>query len=216
MAFFDLVLQTSGSLHPGGEPDDFIAEYTGLVRCTRDRDGQTFKAGKVKAYRIHAELAREAGESLFEVCDAHSQGLHEVYAALFDPATDDLKEAVRDQVHAVDSDVLVLDYVLLSPRWRGLKLGLLAARKMIDLLGGGCGLAVSWVYPLNPAADEFRKVPPGWIPRHAGEAERREARRKLRRHFRRMGFERIGRTRLDGLSLARVTPTLSDLLRPER
>jgi hypothetical protein len=31
-----------------------------------------------------------------------------------------------------------------------------------------------------------------------------------------MGFERIGRTRFDGLSLARVTPTLEDLLRPRR
>jgi hypothetical protein len=101
-------------------------------------------------------------------------------------------------------------------RRRVLKLGLLAARKLIDLMVGGYGLAVSWFYPLNPDADEFRKVPAGWIPRHADEAAEQEARRKLRRHFRRMGFERIGRTRLDGLSLARVTPTLADLLRPGR
>jgi hypothetical protein len=112
--------------------------------------------------------------------------------------------------------VLVLDYVLLSPRWRGLKIGLLAARKLIDLLGGGCGLAVSWIYPLNPDADEFRKVPKGWIPCHADEAGKREARRKLRRYYRQMGFKRVGRTRLDGLSLARVTPTLADLIRPGR
>jgi hypothetical protein len=216
MASFDLVLQTSGSLHPDGEPDRFISAYTGLILCTRDRDGKVFKVGKVKAYRIHTDLARQAGESVFDVCDAHSQEMHEVYAALFDLATDDLKESVRDQIDGFHSDVLVLDYVLLSPRWRGLKLGLLAARKLIDLLGGGCGLAVSWVYPLNPDADAFRKVPEGWIPRHADEAAEREARRRLRRHFRRMGFERIGRTRLDGLSLARVTPTLADLLRPGR
>jgi hypothetical protein len=215
MASFDIVLKTSGGLHPDGEPDRFISAHTGLVRCTRDGDGRAFRVGKVKAYRIHADLARQAGEPVFDVCDAHSQGMHEVYAALFDPATDDLQEPVREQIDGCDSDVLVLDYVLLSPRWRGLKIGLLAARKLIDLLGGGCGLAVSWVYPLNPDADEFRRVPGGWIPRHADEAAEREARRKLRRHFRRMGFERIGRTRLDGLSLARVTPTLADLLRPE-
>ncbi len=115
-----------------------------------------------------------------------------------------------------DSDVLVLDYVLLSPRWRGLRIGLLAARKLVDLLGGGCALAVTWAYPLNPDADEFRKVPEGWIPRHADRAAELEARRRLRRHFRRMGFERIAGTRFDGLSLARVTPTLSDLLRPRK
>jgi hypothetical protein len=214
MAFFDLVLQTGGSLHPDGEPSDCISECTGVIRCTRDQDGKVFKAGKAKAYRIHADLARQNGESVFDVCDAHSQEMHEVYAALFDPATDDLKESVRGQIDGFDADVLVLDYVLLSPRWRGLKLGLLAARKLIDLLGGGCGLAVSWIYPLNPDADEFQKVPAGWIPRHAGEAEERAARTKLRGYFRRLGFERIGKTRFDGLSLARVTPTLAGLLRP--
>jgi hypothetical protein len=216
MAFFDLVLQTSGSLHPDGEPDRFISEYTGLIRSTRNQDGKVFTVGKVKAYRIHVDLAHQAGESVFDVCDAHSQDLHEIYAALFDPVTDDLKESVRHQIDGFDSDVLILDYILLSPRWRGLKIGLLAARKLIDLLGGGCGLAVSWIYPLNPNADEFRKVPQGWIPRHRDEAEEREARRKLRRYFRRMGFRWIGRTRLDGLSLTRVTPTLAELLQPRR
>jgi hypothetical protein len=214
MTFFDLVLQTSGSLHPDGEPDRFISTHTGLIRCTRDHDGRTFNVGKVKAWRIHVDLAREAGESIFDVCDAHSQELLEVYAALFDPDADDLKETVRTQVDGFDNDVLVLDYILLSPRWRGLKLGLLAARKLIDLLGGGCGLAVSWIYPLNPDADSFWRVPSGWIPHHADETAERAARRKLRRHFRRMGFEQIKGTRFDALSLARVTPTLSDLIRP--
>ena len=43
--------------------------------------------------------------------------------------------------NAVEWDLLVLDYVVLVPKWRGLKIGLLAVRKMVDLLGGGCGLA---------------------------------------------------------------------------
>ena len=216
MATFSLDLRTSGSLHPGGEPDAFVSEYDGVIRCTRDSDGRAVAVGMVRAYRLHAALAREAGESVFDVCDAHSRQLHEVYAALFDPREDDLAEGVRSRFDAYESDLLVLDYVLLSPRWRGLRLGLLAARKLIDLLGGGCGLAVSWVHPLNPDADAFRKVPAGWIPRHADEAGEREARRRLRRHFRRLGFRRVGRTRFDGLSLAQVTPTLEDLIRPGR
>jgi hypothetical protein len=216
MASFDIVLQTGGSLHPGGEPDDYIADYTGLIRCTRDRDGRVFKVGKVKAYRIHAGLAADHGESLFDACDCHSQQMHDLYAALFDPKQEDLKEAVRDQFDGVEADVLVLDYVLLAPRWRGLKLGLLAARKVIDLLGGGCGLTVADIAPLDPDAGEFLKVPPGWISRHADEEDRREGRRKLRRHFRRMGFERIKGTRFFGLSMARVLPTLSDLIKPSR
>ena len=163
MASFDIVLQTGGSLHPGGESDDYIAEYAGLIRCTRDRDGRVCKVGKVKAYRIHAGLAADHGASVFEACDCHSQPMHDLYAALFDPAQDDLKEEIRSQFDGVEADVLVLDYVLLSPRWRGLKLGLLAARKLIDLLGGGCGLTVADIAPLNPDASEFLKVEPGCI-----------------------------------------------------
>jgi len=216
MASFDLVLQTSGSLHPHGEPDDFISAYTGVIRCVRDRDGKVFIVGKARAYRIHADLAGRAGEALFDVCDCHSQELHEVYGALFDPTTDDLKESVRGRFDGLDSDVLVLDYLLLSPRWRGLKVGLLVARKLIDLLGGGCGLVVSHIAPLNVDAGEFKKVPAGWIPRHVGEDVKREARQKLRWHFRRMGFRRIKGKRFHGLSMAQVTPTLSDLIRPKR
>ena len=52
MGSFDIVLQTTGSLHPCGEPDNFITEHTGIVRCTRDRDGRVSCVGKVKAYRI--------------------------------------------------------------------------------------------------------------------------------------------------------------------
>ena len=196
MAFFDLVITTSASLHPDGEPSDFVSEYTGTIRCTRDRDGRVVRVGRVRAYRINAALAREGGESVF------------------DAGQDDIREEVRQQFDGFDSDVLVLDYVLLLPRWRGLRLGLLAARKFIDTVGGGCGLVVSFVYPLNPDADQFRRVPAGWIPRHANRDEEKEGRRGLRRYFRRMGFRKIEGTRFDGLSTARPVPSLSDLLRP--
>src|SRR5262249_17268979 len=118
MAFFNLVLQTSGTLHPDGEPDDFISEHTGVIRFTRD-NGQVVTVGKVKAC-LHADLAHEAGATVFDVCDAHSQATHDLYAALFDPVEDDLKEPIRGRFDAAESDVLVLDYILLSPRWRGL------------------------------------------------------------------------------------------------
>jgi hypothetical protein len=216
MAFFDIMLHTGGSLHPGGEPSDYVSEYGGTIRYTRDRDGKVFRVGRVKAYRLHVQLARQRGELLFEVCDSHSTEMEELYLSLFDPGEDDFKEDVRARFSGLDPDVLVLDYVLLHPRWRGLKLGLLAARKMIDLLGGGCGLAVSYISPLRAESHEFAGVPAGWIPTHRGREEKRQARLRLRRYFRRMGFERIPGTRFHGLSLARSAPTLEDLLRPRR
>lgn len=149
------------SWHPDGESDRFISTHARVIRRTRERDGKAFNVGIARAYRIHADLTGQAGESLFDVCDCHSQQMHDLYAALFNTDADDILEDVRADFDVFDGDILVLDHVLLSPRWRGLKLGLMAAKKMIYLLGGGCGLAVSWACPLNPEADEFSKVPAG-------------------------------------------------------
>ena len=216
MATFDIRLRTGTTLHPDCDPSDYVSVYTGVILYSRERDGRVFKAGRVKAYRIHAGLAERGGESTFDVCDAYSQELHEVYAALFDAKTDDLKDDVRDGFDAIEPDVLVLDYVLLHPRWRGLRLGLLAARKLIDLLGGGCGLTVAHIAPLYAGADEFTNVPAGWVPRHANKEERHEAVKKLRGYFRRMGFRRIAGTRFHGLSMSQIVPTLAELLRPTK
>jgi hypothetical protein len=215
MTFFDLVLRTSGSLHPDGEPDDFVTEFSGVIRC-EDDTGTVRRVGKVRAYRIEAALAARHGEALFDVCDAHSQQLHEVHSLLYEPDGYGFKQGVIDQFDAAGWDCLILDYVVLHPRWRGLRLGLLAARKMVDLLGSGCGLTVAEVLPLNPEAEEVAGIPGSWIPRHETADSRREARGKLRRYCKRLGFQRIGRTAYYGLSMARKTPTLADLLRPPR
>ena len=215
MVHFDLTLTTGGSLHPDGDPSEFISVHTGTIRCLGE-DDRLRRVGRMRAYRIHADLAREAGASIFDVCDCDSQEMHELYAAIFDVDDDDLRQDLRDEFDGFDGDVLVLDYVLLSPKWRGLRIGLLAARKVIDLLGGGCGLVVCDISPLNPHSALFATIPSGWIPRQTNPDERRTANRKLRRYYRQMGFRRIVGTRYYGLSTAQPTPSLAELLkRPE-
>jgi hypothetical protein len=106
MATFDIVLRTTGSLHPESEPDDFVSCHSGFIRRTR-LDGKTLNVGLVRAHRIHAGLAEEAGVPLFDVCDAHCDEMNEVYAALFDPHTDDLKEEIRADFDVFHSDCLI-------------------------------------------------------------------------------------------------------------
>jgi hypothetical protein len=171
--------------------------------------GVLHRVGRVHAWRAHLSLAVEQGECLLNVFDAHSQPMSDLYAALFDPENDFFSDTIVRQFDIMDSDLLVLDYVVLNPRWRGLKLGLLAARKMVDLLGGGCSLVLSHIAPLRPDAHEMLRVPNSWLPR-----QQRQAVLTLRRYFRQMGFERIGRTCYYGLSMARQTPTLAELLQP--
>jgi hypothetical protein len=212
VASFDVVLKTSGSLHPGGEPTDFVSAHAGLVTCTDDETGAVSRVGRVSALRVHARLAGRAGEPLFDVCDAHSAELHHLHALLYDADGYHFRDAVAARFGAADPDLLVLDYVVLSPEWRGLKLGLLAVRKVVDLLGGGCGLAVSNVAPLRASAHKLLGVPRAWLPEQEGREARREAAVKLRHYFRRMGFRRLGRTPYYALPLNRATPSATDLL----
>jgi hypothetical protein len=58
------------------------------------------------------------------------------------------------------------------------------------------------------------RVPKNWLPRQKSVESRKHAVVKLRRYFRQMGFERIGRTYYYGMSMSRKVPTLVDLLRP--
>lgn len=186
-------------------PTDFGAEGD---------NGVLHRVGRAHAWHVYMGLATNQGESLLDIFDAHSQPMCHLYAALFDPETDYFTDAIIRQLEAMNSDLLVLDYVVLNPRWRGLKLGLLAARKMVDLLGGGCGLVVSHIAPLRPDAYRMLRVPKAWLPKNKTAEGRKQAVVNLRRYFRQMGFARIGRTCYYGMSMTRTMPTLADLLRP--
>jgi hypothetical protein len=193
MASYDVVLRTGGSLHPCGEPTEFVSTYAGTITCTDDETGAVTRVGRVRALRVHAALAADAGESLFDVCDAHSHELHVLHALLYEPDGYAFREPLVNGLDAHQWDLLALDYVVLHPRWRGLELGLLAVRKVADLLGGGCGLAVSNRSPLRHDTTRLVNVPARWLPRHPSKAARREAAVRLRRYFRWMGFVRLGR-----------------------
>jgi hypothetical protein len=140
MATFDVVLRTSACLHPLGEPDEYVSAISGVVTCAHDETGAVTRVGRFAALRVHARLAYDAGESLFDVCDCHSHELHVLHALLYEPDGSSFREGLVRRFDAVESDLLVLDYVVLHPRWRRLRLGLLAVRKAVDLMGGGCGL----------------------------------------------------------------------------
>ena len=214
MASFDVVLRPQSSLHPDGEPTDYISEYQGVITCTDDETGAVTKVGKVMALRVHAALAHNMGESLFDVCDAHSGELHHLHTALYEPDAYHFRDDLMARFDAAEPDLLVLDYVVLAPKWRKLRLGLLAVRRTVDLLGGGCGLAVSYIAPLRRDAATYIGVPKRWLPFHRTKNERRAATVRVRRYFRRMGFERLGRTPYYALPLNQVVPTAKELLNP--
>ncbi|MBN9521980.1 hypothetical protein J0H58_26275 [bacterium] len=212
MARFNITIRTGGTLHPDGEPSDFVSSYVSVITCTDDDTGEETRVGKLTALRVHAGLAENAGEPLVDVCDSYSQELEALHALLYEPHGYSFREPLVRRFEAMETDLLVLDYVVLNPRWRKLKLGLLAVRKFVDLVGGGCGLAVSLIAPLRRDAARLLGVPRSWLPSHGSEADRQAATVRLRGYFRRMGFERLGRSWYYALPLNRIVPGATELL----
>lgn len=215
MASFNILLRSQVSLHPSGDPSEFFSSYDGVITCMDDESGVIKKVGLVRALRIHARLACNAGQSLFDVCDSHSGELLYLHNLLYEPGGYSFKEKWMDQFDATDSDLLLIDYVILAPRWRKLNLGLLAVRKMVDLIGSGSGLVVSGIAPLQSLAYKQLRIPASWFPHHGSRKERKAAVVRLRRYFRRMGFQRLGRTPYYAMSLTQILPTAAELLGPE-
>jgi hypothetical protein len=133
-----------------------------------------------------------------------------VVLPLLDRVCGFFKQAWVDRFDVLEPDCLVVDYVVLHPHWRGLKLGLFAVRKAVDLLGAGCGLTIVEILPLALEAHDILRVPCSWLPRQ----DTVKAVLRLRRHYRKMGFERLGRTDFFALPMALRTPTVEELLRP--
>jgi hypothetical protein len=213
LAVFNVTVRTTASLHPAVEPHEFVSAHTGTITCMDEETGAVTRVGKVTALRVNAGLALNAGEDLCEVCDAHSSELATLHTLLYAPGQYHFRLRLMARFEASQSDLLVLDYVVLHPRWRGLRLGLLAVRRLVDVVGAGCGLAVCHIAPVRHGAARHVGVPGAWLPRHDTPDERREAAVSLRRYFRRMGFVRLGRTKYYALPLNLVTPTAADLLR---
>jgi hypothetical protein len=210
MGFFELDLSTGAELQPSGEPFDYVAEFSGVIRYIRERDDWVFRVGTLSGRRVHVGLARRAGVTVFDVCDCSSE-LHAIYAALYDSRQDDLKLSVRTRFGGFGPDFLVLDYVVLHPKCRGRGLGLQAVQRFVDLAGGGCALAVCDICPFDTGPGEGLGLPESWLRRPASRREEKAGRDRLRVYFGQLGFQRIGRTRFYGLPLADLT-ALEDLV----
>jgi hypothetical protein len=109
VAVFDVTFRTRASLHPGGEPSEFVSRHDGVIRCERDRDRHVSNVGRLKAYRIHAELAAQHGEPLFDVCDAHSDELRRAHALLYEPGGYEFKAGLVRRFDVFEMDCLVIE-----------------------------------------------------------------------------------------------------------
>lgn len=114
MPSFDLSLSTRSPLLSDGEPGDFISEHRGTVLAIDDAGAET-AVGYVRALKLHAGLAWEKGESLFDVCDSHSHEMHAIHSLLYKPGGYTLRETLARRFEAGECDLSALG---IQPRSR--------------------------------------------------------------------------------------------------
>jgi hypothetical protein len=171
-----------------GELSDLIVTFVGEVLDHGDETGAPEVVGRIEGSRVHVGLALERGEPLFDVCDAHSQTMMELYEALYNPETGEMREGIAEETSG--TDILFVESIELLPEYRGRTLGLMALRRTLEFLGGGCAVAVVWAYPNRYDEVEDRDWASRMRPELFGVAGE-EAAAKLRAHFERLGFTRI-------------------------
>ena len=99
----------------------------------------------------------------------------------------------------VDLDLLIIDYVTIYPKFRGLGIAEAAIHRTIGIFGTGCGLVACKPWPLQftPSVADDPEALTILAPPNVGKAE---AIRKLRLYWSRLGFWPLGNTGIYVLS----------------
>jgi hypothetical protein len=165
-------------------------------------------AGSLSCYIIKLGLATDLGVDALEACDAESQDLLEYGEAVLDPKSGHIKESVAEQFEAAWGDILVIHCATILPAYRGRKLGLFGAKRMIELFGHG--LVVCRPQPLQHVPAFAHRTDETGMRYDLFAKSKTEAKKTLRAYWSQLGFERIGRSDFFGLSLARRLPDIGD------
>lgn len=174
------------------EPERFIHRYKGkIIDCDNNEER---KAGKFSARVIDVRGAMFDGCDIFDVFDSEG-GAMSCYENLYESDSEDFNEKTRDVAFGGDypwnPNILILDYLLVRPEFRGKGLGLHAIRALIQRLRQGVGLVALKPFPLQfeVKASESTGYRKGGL--HLFNISETEARRKLVKHYALLGFREV-------------------------
>jgi hypothetical protein len=125
--------------------------------------------------------------------------------AIADPATGFARDEVEDLIEDASNgiDTLIVELVKVDEAHRGIGVGLMAAMRFVKTFGAGCGYAIGKAFPLQFASTDAPTLSP----------ERTAAFRKLREHWSRIGFKRLGKNSdYMAINLDKLQPTADDAL----
>ena len=129
---------------------------------------------------------------MYEVIDAHSEYLARHVFNIFDPDTVDFVEAINDYYNhtIIGTNICLIENVTVRPKFRGHRIGIKAIKDIIFHYSSACGLFVIQPYPLQFDHRSHREDY-AHLALDKFEDTEAEAFKKLKNHYKKMGFETI-------------------------
>jgi hypothetical protein len=186
-------------LHDSVETD-FVHTILGRIIAEPESRGKE-DAGHIGASLVQFGEALDHGISAGRLGDGISGDISEYWEHLFNVETGYPKEEIQNEFEVVDLNLLIIDYVAIDPKFRGLRIAESAIHRTIDIFGTGCGLVACKPWPLQftPSVADDPEALKKLAPPDVGKAE---AIRKLRYYWSRLGFWPLGNTGIYLLSLS--------------
>jgi hypothetical protein len=189
------------SLHEEYVDADFVHSIRGKISAKSEDRGKEEDAGYIKASLVQFGGAIEHGISTERIGDGIDGNIAEYWELLFDLDTGCWKEEVQDEYEASGCDLLIIDCMEISPKFRGTGVAPTAIDRTIDIFGPGCGLVACKPWPLQFTPSFARDRKP--LKRlKAPVIGRDEAVRKLKAYWSRLGFWPLGETGIHLLGMA--------------
>ncbi|MGC2473805.1 MAG: hypothetical protein WA485_05675 [Candidatus Sulfotelmatobacter sp.] len=181
------------SLHQEYVDADFVHCILGKISAKSEDRGDEEDVGYIKASLVQFGEAMDHGISTERLGDGIDGNIAEYWELMFDMDTGCWREEVQDEYEASACDLLIIDCMEISPKFRGTGIGPIAVDRTIDIFGPGCGLVACRPWPLQftPAFARDRKALKKLEAPNVG---RDEAVRKLRAYWARLGFWPLGET----------------------
>jgi len=189
------------SLHEEYVDADFVHSIRGKISAKSEDREKEEDAGYIKASLVQFGEAMDHGISTERLGDGIDGNIAEYWELLFDLDTGCWKEEVQDEYEASGCDLLIIDCIEISPKFRGTGVGPIVVGRIIDIFGPVCGLVACKPWPLQftPAFARDRKALSRLKTPSVG---RDEAIRKLRAYWSRLGFWPLGETGICLLGMA--------------
>lgn len=189
------------SLHEEYVDADFVHSILGKISAESEDRGNEEDIGYIKASLVQFGEAMDHGISSERLGDGIDGNIAQYWELLFDSDTGCWKEEVQDEYEASGCDLLIIDCLEISPKFRGMGVGSIAVDRTIDIFAPGCGLVACKPWPLQftPAFARDQKA----LKRlKAPGVGRDEAVRKLRAYWSQLGFWPLGETGIHLLGMA--------------